>query len=33
MAWKMSTHQIQKDRLSATINFNMADIWQTVPDS
>ena len=33
-ALKKSQHdQIQNSRLSAIINFNMLDIWQTVPDS
>ena len=30
---KFRFNQIQNDRLSALINVNMPDIWQTVPDS
>ena len=30
---KCQLDQIQNGRLSATITFNMPDLWQTVPDS
>ena len=30
---KFQVDQIQNGRLSAIINFNMPDIWQTVPDN
>ena len=32
MLQKIQLDEIQNGRLSATIIFNMPDIWQTVPD-
>ena len=33
MTWKIQIGHIQNGWLSDMINFNMPDIWQTLPDS
>ena len=33
MTWKISTDQIQNAWIQVIIDFNMGNIWKTVPDS